>query len=76
MTATLEKVTHDALDLPQRQRARLAHTLLLSIDDEPDPDVTAAWDAEIKRRVDEIRSGQVKGIPVEEVFGQLRDKYH
>jgi putative addiction module component (TIGR02574 family) len=76
MAATLEKVTHDALDLPQRQRARLAHTLILSIDDESEPDVTAVWDAEIKRRVDEIRSGQVKGIPAEEVFAQLSDKYH
>ena len=68
MTTTLEKVTHDALDLPQQQRAKLAHTLIVSIDDKTEQDVASAWDAEIKRRVDEIRSGKVKGIPAEEVF--------
>ncbi len=76
MSVTLEKVTHEALDLPQQQRARLAHALILSIEDEPDQDVAAAWDAEIERRVDEIRSGRVKGIPAEDVFAKLRDKYH
>ncbi len=76
MTTTLEKVTHDALDLPQQQRAKLAHTLIVSIDDKTEQDVASAWDAEIKRRVDEIRSGKVKGIPAEEVFAKLREKYH
>jgi putative addiction module component (TIGR02574 family) len=31
------------------------------------PDVEAAWEKEIKRRLHELRSGKVKGIPLEKV---------
>jgi len=75
MTAALKKVTHDALELPRRQRAKLAHALIVSIDAGPDKNVDAAWDAEIDRRVREIRTGKVKGVPAEEVFAKLRAKY-
>ena len=75
MTAILDKVTDEAMTLPQRERAKLAHALIISMD-ETQEDVPAAWDQEIKRRVDEIRSGKVKGIPAEDVFAKLRKKYH
>jgi putative addiction module component (TIGR02574 family) len=76
MKATLDKVAHDALEMPEQDRAHLAHALILSMDDSGDDDVSTAWDAEIERRVNDIRSGKVKGIPAEEVFAKLRDKYH
>ncbi len=37
-----------------------------------DPDVEAAWDTEIKRRIDEIRSGKVQCLDGEEVMGRIR----
>ncbi len=35
----------------------------------------AAWAEEINRRVEEMESGKVKGVPAEEVFRKLREKY-
>ena len=35
------------------------------------PEVEAAWRAEIDRRVEEIRSGRVQGVPGEEVSEQI-----
>jgi len=34
--------------------------------------VEAAWDAEIKRRIEEIDSGKAKLIPGDEVFAEVR----
>ena len=33
-------------------------------------------DEEIQRRVDEVQSGQVVGVPADLVFARLRAKYH
>jgi putative addiction module component (TIGR02574 family) len=33
-----------------------------------DPETEAAWKSEIARRIEEIRTGKVQGIPAEEVF--------
>lgn len=40
-----------------------------------DPEqVRAAWTQELQRRVAEIRSGKVQGIPVEEMFERSRER--
>jgi putative addiction module component (TIGR02574 family) len=50
--------------------------LIESLDDEPaEAGVEAAWDAEIKRRVDDIRSGRVKTIPGEQVLRELAEEF-
>jgi putative addiction module component (TIGR02574 family) len=35
------------------------------------PEVEAAWRAQINRRVEEIRSGKIQGVPGEEVSEQI-----
>ena len=46
------------------------------IDDEPaEEGVEAAWDEEIKRRVDDIRSGRVKTIPGEQLLRRLAREF-
>jgi putative addiction module component (TIGR02574 family) len=37
-----------------------------------DPAVEAAWAEEVKRRIDELDSGRVQGIPAEQVFARAR----
>ena len=59
-----------ALKLPLRDRARLAHRLLESLDE--DSEVEQAWAAEGERRLDEYDRGQVQTIPGEEVFAKAR----
>ena len=56
-------------------RARLAQRLLASLEDEGDVDEAAverAWAEEAARRLDDLRSGRVEGIPADEVFAALR----
>ncbi len=57
--------------LPPEDRARPAEQLLASLEQAP-AEVEAAWDAEIRRRVEEIESGQVALIPAEEAFAEVR----
>jgi putative addiction module component (TIGR02574 family) len=76
MTTTLKQLTLEALELPVQERAKLAHDLINSIDEESAEDMASAWDLELKKRVREIREGRVKGIPAEEVFAKLEEKYH
>jgi putative addiction module component (TIGR02574 family) len=37
-----------------------------------DPETEAAWKTEINRRLEEIQSGKVQGIPVEEAFAKAK----
>ena len=45
---------------------------LLPTVQEVDPQVEAAWDEEIKRRIEEIDSGKATLIPAEDVFAEVR----
>jgi putative addiction module component (TIGR02574 family) len=53
------------------QRARLAEQILATLDPQ-DEDVEAAWDEEIRKRIDEIETGAVKTVPAEQAFAQVR----
>jgi putative addiction module component (TIGR02574 family) len=61
--------------LSERERAHLAETLLRSLEPEQDEGVEEAWEAEIARRVEEIRSGTAQGRPAEDVFRDVRARY-
>lgn len=37
-----------------------------------DPAVEAAWADEVKRRIEELDSGRVQGVPAENVFARAR----
>jgi putative addiction module component (TIGR02574 family) len=72
MSPDVSELLKMALALPPEARAALAGSLLESLDNEPaDEDVEAAWNEEIKRRIEEIDSGKVKMIPYEEVRRRL-----
>jgi putative addiction module component (TIGR02574 family) len=63
MNAIAKKLLDRALELEDTDRAELAALLISSLDPHIDHDVEAAWDAEIKRRLDQIDSGEVTTIP-------------
>ena len=54
MTENADRVKQEVLLLPEADRAELARFLIESLDDSDDPDVEAAWDAELRRRVERI----------------------
>ena len=70
MSAVLEEVEHDALSLPDQQRAFLADRLLSSLEGEVLSDVDAAWVAEAERRYEEYKDGRRQPIPASHVFDQ------
>lgn len=76
MTAQLSELLERALRLTMQERGLLIDRLLESLDDEPaEEGVEAAWADEIKRRVDDIRSGRVKTIPGEQVLRELAKRF-
>jgi putative addiction module component (TIGR02574 family) len=75
MTDTVEKLKSQIGTLTSRERAELAHYLILSLEQEKDEDYEAAWEAEIARRVADIKSGKAVGKPAAQVFAELREKY-
>ncbi len=75
MSPEAEELLKKALALPEKERAELAGDLLKSLDGAPSEEgVEEAWDAEIGSRVDDVRSGRVKTIPVKEVMRSLADR--
>ncbi len=74
MTPTLQDLKDASSGLPALERAELAHFLLRSLEPEEDG-WAAAWQEELARRFEEIRSGQVVGVPAEEVINRLRERY-
>jgi putative addiction module component (TIGR02574 family) len=72
MTPQVTELLEKALNLSTQERGLLIDRLVESLDDGPaEEGVEAAWDAEIKRRVDDIRSGRVQTIPGERLRERL-----
>ncbi|MHC1766034.1 MAG: addiction module protein [Verrucomicrobiia bacterium] len=73
MPKTLDQVAQDAAELPDSDRLKLARLMLDLTEMEPvSPDqVQSEWDEEIQRRLKELRSGQVTGVPLEEVMRRI-----
>jgi putative addiction module component (TIGR02574 family) len=69
---TLRLLEKEILELPPRSRLRLAEKIMESIDDYATPELAAAWNDEIVRRVKEIQSGAEKGIPAGDVMKDAR----
>ena len=67
MTHDARQLLEKALTLPENERAELAGNLIASLDATVDPDVEAAWQQEIARRLREVQSGEVKTVSWEEV---------
>ncbi|MFO0734697.1 MAG: addiction module protein [Labilithrix sp.] len=75
MNARAEKLRREALALPTKARAKLAHDLLLSLEEEPfdsQEEVEKAWAPEIERRVQDVKEGRVKLIPAAEALRDVR----
>ncbi len=73
MMPTIETIEAEALQLSVAERALLVERLIASLD--TDPDVDAAWAAEIERRHTEIENGTVTLIPGLEALAQLKAEF-
>jgi putative addiction module component (TIGR02574 family) len=66
MALTLDQIVEEAARLPQDVVAELIERIVVSHHGGISSEVEVAWKAETNRRVAEITSGQVEGIPLEE----------
>jgi putative addiction module component (TIGR02574 family) len=76
MMQEAQELLKKALALPEKERADLASTLIESLYDTVDENAEAAWQEEIVRRLEEVRSGKVKTIPWNDVRQKGRTQLH
>lgn len=70
MRTALEELHAAVLALPEGERAQLAAKLLASLD--ADPEIEAAWVAEVQDRLAAFRRGEIEAVPAEEVMAKAR----
>ena len=72
MSMSIEQMAEEALALPSEARALLADRLVESLDPAEDGQIRQLWEAEARRRLEDVRSGRVKTIPGDEVLAQVK----
>jgi putative addiction module component (TIGR02574 family) len=70
----MKEIIEEATSLPVEERVTVIDSLLQTINPSL-PEVEAEWIDVAKRRLSELRSGQVKAIPGNEVFARIRSRF-
>jgi putative addiction module component (TIGR02574 family) len=68
---TLDQIVEEARHWPPEKVGELVGRLTEDLH-KGEPEIEAAWQSEIARRIEEIRSGKVQGIPGKEVSARVR----
>jgi putative addiction module component (TIGR02574 family) len=68
------EITEAATSLSPEERARLADTLLRSLDP-PESSIDETWGRLAQRRLQELRSGAVQPIPGGDVFERIWKRF-
>jgi hypothetical protein len=73
----ISELANDALELPPVQRLTLARILLDLSDESQDfsPEVEAAWEKEICRRMEEVKAGRARSDSFANVFARLDRRF-
>ena len=72
MSPEISDLLKRALALPADERAALANTLLDTLDGTNEPaSVHEAWDAEVSRRIEDLKAGRAVTVPWEELHREL-----
>ncbi len=72
MSSLLAELSERARQLPPQERAQLAEGLLESLQEWSSPEVEAAWDTEILKRIREYERGEATLSPAADVFAEAR----
>ncbi len=68
------KLILDPSAIPVEERSMVVYSILRSLNP-PDSDIDRKWAAIAKRRIAELRSGEVKAVPGEEVFSRIWERF-
>ena len=71
MPITLDEIVKETRNWPPEQVGELVGRLTEDLH-ASDPEIETAWKTEVDRRIEEIQSGKVKGIPAEEVTARIQ----
>lgn len=72
MGSTLDRIYEEALALPDESKASLAEKLVDYLETHVDPQLERRHLDRVKRRRDEVRSGQVEPVDGEEALEKAR----
>lgn len=72
MSNLVTELSQRARELAPEDRARLAEELLASLGSGLEPEIDAAWDEELRKRIAEVENGTAKLVPADEVFARVR----
>ncbi len=75
MTALAEDLKSLLAKLPTADRAEIASFLLESLPDDAPAVSDDEWEAELNRRVQDMKSGAVIPIPASQVLAELRSEF-
>jgi putative addiction module component (TIGR02574 family) len=67
-----KEILEAALKLDPEQREELIEELSASLDAS---NLGEYWEAEIKRRIDDVDSGRAKTVPADEVFARIEQRF-
>ena len=71
MTTAANQLLQTLLELSSEDRGELAARLLESLEAHADPDAEAAWDEEIRARVEDVKQGRVKPVAWADARSQI-----
>jgi putative addiction module component (TIGR02574 family) len=71
---SVEEIRKEAMTLSAGERASLAHDLILSLDEPGAYELSPELEAEIRRGVRRIESGEATGRPAADVLAEIEAK--
>jgi putative addiction module component (TIGR02574 family) len=72
MASKISKIVEEARQMPYGERVELIERLIADSAKDIDPEIEKAWGDDAVRRLKELESGQVEGIPADEVLAEVR----
>lgn len=72
MPITLDEIVEETREMPAEVVAELIDRIQMARHGGVEPSVTAAWKTETDRRIAEIESGKVQGVPLAESLARAR----
>jgi putative addiction module component (TIGR02574 family) len=72
MPITLDEIVEETREMPVEVVAELVDRIMIARHGSIEPSVTAAWKTETDRRIAEIESGKVQGVPLEESLSRIQ----
>lgn len=74
MITDIKEIEDSALNLDQKNKARLADKLLQSIHGKVDPEIEEAWIGEVQKRRESLESGQASLHSADSVLKDARER--